>query len=135
MSFCIALDALLKYGTVNTTPATTLNNVQDVTVSGDKETIDRVRRGVKWKGKKTTLKNLSLDCGLLYDPTDAGFTAIKNAFMLDTPIALAALDDQGHGFIADYEVTKFERDEPVEGDMTMACTFELNTDLRVPQWV
>jgi len=135
MSFCVGLDAVLKYGTVNTSPATVLQNVQDVTVSADKETIDRVRRGVKWKGKKTTTKNLALDVGILYDPTDAGFTAIKNAYMNDTPIALAALDDQGHGFTADYEVTKFERAEPVEGDLTMACTFEINTDLRSPQWV
>ncbi|NLG44789.1 MAG: hypothetical protein GX547_16225 [Phycisphaerae bacterium] len=135
MSFCVGLDAVLKYGAVNTTPATTLQNVQDVTVSGDKETIDRVRRGVKWKGKKTTCKNLALDVALLYDPTDAGFTAIRQAYYNDTPIALAALDDQGHGWIADYEVTKFERSEPVEGDLTMSLSFALNTDKRSPVWV
>lgn len=135
MAFVLSLDALLRYGAANSTPATELKNVQDVTCRGDKDTIDRIRRGIKWKGKKTTLKNLALDVQLLYDPTDGGFTAIRNAFVADTPIALAALDDQGHGWIADYEVTQFERQEPVEGDFVMACTFEINTDQRVPQWV
>lgn len=136
MSFCVGLDAVLKWGAAGSTAASTLNNVQDVSVTGDRDTIERIRRGIRWKGKKTTTKTLSLDVTLLYDPTDAGFQAIRQRFMSsDAAIALAILDDQGHGFDADFEITKFGREEPVEGDLTVPVTFELNTDSRNPSWV
>lgn len=139
MGFCIGLDAVLRYGTRNTTPATTLQNVQDVTLSGDNDTIERVRRGIRWKGKTPTTQTFNVDVQLLYDPTDAGFLAIKNANFAankdDKIIALAILDDQGHGLVADFVVESFSREEPAEGDLTVSVTFALCTDYRNPTWV
>ncbi len=139
MGFCIGLDAVLKYGTRNTTPATVLENVQDVTLSGDNDTIERIRRGIRWKGKTVTTQTFNVDVQLLYDPTDAGFLAIKAANFASAKnekiIALAILDDAGHGLVADFVIESFSREEPAEGDLTVSVTLALCTDFRNPSWV
>ena len=135
MAYTIGLDALLKYGVAGSTAGTTLDDVQDVTMTGELSTIERIRRGKKWRAKKPVLHDAKLEFEILSDPTKAGYTSLKSAYTGKTAVALAALDDQGHGLDADFYITGFSRNEPVEGDLTYSIVADISDELRDPTWV
>ena len=72
-----------------------------------------------------TLKNGSVEFEMIWDTGDAGFTAIREAYFNNTAIALAILDGaNGEGLGADFSITNFTRNEPLEEAVTVNVTLK-----------
>ncbi len=137
MAIVLGLSGKAYYGTAGSTANTELTNVKDVTLtleSGEADTTTRAAQG--WRTYKATLKEGSVEFEMIYDTTDAGFTAIKNAYFNNTAIALAFLDGEGgHGLDADFTISQFSRNESLEEAMTVSVTAKPTYSTRAPAWV
>ena len=64
---------------------------------------------------------------MLYLAKDAGFTAIKNAWLKGEQIHLAALtSEKGEGPVGDFSITGFSRSEPLEEAIKYSVTAKLS---------
>ena len=118
-----------------------LSNVTDVTLNmqkGEADVTTRANNG--WKASVGTLKEGSVEMELVWDPTDAGFTALQTAFFNDTPIALAILDGAAatvgtQGLWADFSVTNFTRSEPLNEAIKAKVTVKPTYSAVPAAWV
>jgi len=136
MSVKLGMDAKIYYGTAGATATTELNNVRNVTLNLETGEADVTTRGNQgWRATVATLKNGTVEFEMLWDTGDAGFTAIKDAYFNNTPIALAILDgDNGEGLDADFSITNFSRNEPLEEAITVSVTAKPTYSTRAPTW-
>jgi len=82
-----------------------------------------------------TLKNGTVEFEMIWDTGDAGFAAIKDAYFNNTAIALAILDGaNGEGLDADFSITNFSRNEPLEEAITVSVTAKPTYSTRAPAW-
>jgi hypothetical protein len=72
---------------------------------------------------------------MLWETGDAGFTALKDAWISGTEIALAAMDGDvdaagAEGLVGNFTVTNFSRSEPLEEGVSVSVTVKpaSNTD-------
>jgi hypothetical protein len=97
-----------------------ITNARDVTLNLEKGEADVTTRGNNgWRAMKSTLKDGSVEFEMVWDTSDDGFSALKDAFFNGTSIALAILDGASdtagtEGLWADFEVMNFSRSEPLE---------------------
>ena len=80
MAVVLGLDAVLLRGAAGSTGSTEVKNVKDLTLnleSGEADVTTRATQG--WKASIATLKEASLEFGILYDTEDADFTAFQEA--------------------------------------------------------
>ena len=138
MAIVLGLDAKLFRGTAGTQAATEVTNVKDLTLnleSGEAAVTTRATQG--WKATAATLKEASLEFTILYDPSDADFTAFQTAYFSNTPIALFVSDgqDTAHGLDADFSITAFSVEQPLEAAMSVSVTAKPTASTRAPQWV
>ena len=137
MSIKLGMEAKLYYGAAGTTAATELTNVKDVTLnleSGEADVTTRANAG--WRATVGTLKTGSVEFEMIWDSDDLGFTAIKDAYFANTPIALAILDEAGgEGLDADFSITSFSRKEALEEAITVSVTAKPTYSTRAPAWV
>jgi len=69
-------------------------------------------------------------------PADAGFTAIKNAFLTNAPIGFQVLDGaSGSGLQADFMITGFSRNEALEEAITVSVTAKVTYSTTPPSWI
>ena len=113
---------------------TELTLVKDLAVPLTKAEADvTTRKNAGWKATRGGLKDGGITFDLLWDPTDAdegagaGVTAVREAFINNTLIPLAVMDgdiasNDQEGFVANFEITGFERAEPLEESVTIAVT-------------
>lgn len=81
MAIVLGLDAKLLRGDAGATGATEVKNVKDLTLnleSGDADVTTRATGG--WRASAATLKEASLEFGILYDTEDADFQAFQEAY-------------------------------------------------------
>ena len=137
MGHKLGMDCKLYYGAAGATATNELTIVREVTLNLEKGEADITTRGnAGWRATAGTLKDAGLDLELLYDPDDAGFTAIKDAYFNNTAIALAILDGAGgHGLDADFTITNFSRNEPLEEGVTVSVAAKPTHQTRSPQWI
>ena len=135
----LGLDCKLYRGTAGTSAATLMKNVKDVTVSlesGEADITTRAANG--WRVSKATLKEGSLEFVMNYDTEDADMLAIQQAYFNNTAIALFASDGDGSGLDADFSITSFSIEQPLEEAMTVSVTAKPTniggTAGRAPQW-
>jgi hypothetical protein len=110
---------------------TELTNIKDLTLSleaGEADVTTRANSG--WKATGATLKEASVEFEMVWLPSDAGFAAIRDAFLNSTVIALAVLDDDrdtvgSEGLRGDFSVTGFSRNEALEEAITVSVTLKL----------
>jgi hypothetical protein len=137
MSIKLGMEAKLYYGAAGATATTELTNVKDVTLnleSGEADVTTRANAG--WRATIGTLKTGSVEFEMIWDSDDAGFTAIKDAYFANTPIALAILDEAGgEGLDADFSITSFSRKEALEEAITVSVTAKPTYSTRAPAWV
>jgi len=137
MAVKLGMKAVLKYGTAGSTATTTLGNVRNVTLSletGEADVTTRANQG--WRATAATLKDGSVEFEMVWDTDDAGFTAIRNAWFSSEPLALAILDGpNGQGLDADFVVTSFSRNEPLEEAITASVTAKPTYSTRAPAWI
>ena len=139
----IGLDCKLYYNAAgNEDPIvpgnwTELTNCRDVTLNLEKGEADVTTRGnAGWRATAGTIKDGSIEFEMVWDTADAGFTAIKDAYFNNTPIALAILDEAGgEGLDADFSITNFSRKEALEQAITVSVTAKPTYSTRAPAWV
>ena len=116
-----------------------LTNVRDNTLNlekGEADVTTRANNG--WRATVGTLKDGSVEFEMVWDPEDAGFDAIQDAYFNDTLIALAIMDGDvatGNGLQADFAITNFTRNEPLEEAMSVQVTAKPTYSANPPQWI
>jgi hypothetical protein len=120
-----------------------LTNVKDVTLSleaGEADVTTRANNG--WRATVATLKEATVEWEMVWDPTDAGFGAIKDAFLGNDVIGLQVLDDAtpggggaGEGLQADFMITNFSRNEALEEAITVSVSAKVTYSASAPTWL
>ncbi len=136
MAVVLGLDAILMRGAAGQTAATEVKNVKDLTLSMESGEADVTTRATSgWKASIATLKEASLEFGILYDTEDADFTAFRDAYFGNTPLALFVTDGNGSGLDADWSITGFSVEQPLEEALTVSVTAKPTASTRAPAWV
>ena len=138
MAIKLGLDAKLFRGTAGTQGTIEVTNVKDVSLSLESGEADVTTRKAKgWKLSVATLKEASLEITILYDTEDEDFLAFKDAYFSNTPISLFVTDGDttAHGLDADFSVTGFTVDQPLEEAVTVKVTAKPTASDRAPVWV
>ncbi|MBR6240132.1 MAG: hypothetical protein IKQ82_01610 [Lentisphaeria bacterium] len=138
MAIKLGLDAKLFRGTAGTQGNIEVTNVKDVSLSLESGEADVTTRKAKgWKLSVATLKEASLEITILYDTEDEDFLAFKEAYFSNTPISLFVTDGDttAHGLDADFSVTGFTVDQPLEEAVTVKVTAKPTASDRAPVWV
>lgn len=136
MAVVLGLDAIMMRGTAGQTAATEVKNVKDLTLSMESGEADVTTRATSgWKASIATLKEASLEFGILYDTEDADFTAFRDAYFGNTPLALFVTDGNGSGLDADWSITGFSVEQPLEEALTVSVTAKPTASTRAPAWV
>lgn len=137
MSIKLGMECKLYFGAAGATATTELTNVKDVTLNLETGEADVTTRGNQgWRATVATLKSGSVEFEMVWDTGNAGFSALKDAYFGNTPIALAILDgENGEGLDADFSVTNFSRSEPLEEAVTVSVTVKPTYSTRAPQWI
>ena len=138
MAIKLGLDAKLFRGTAGTQGNIEVTNVKDVSLSlesGEANVTTRKAKG--WKLSVATLKEASLEITILYDTEDEDFLAFKEAYFSNTPLSLFVTDGDttAHGLDADFSVTGFTVDQPLEEAVTVKVTAKPTASDRAPVWV
>ncbi len=146
MSFKLGLDAKLYRNTATYASPTwsELTNVRDLTLSLEKGEADvTTRANGGWRALAGTLKEGSIEFEMVWDPADAGFTAIKDAWFNDESIEFAVMDGAlpppsggtSQGLRATMQVLSFSRSEPLEEAMTVSVTIKPTYAANAPEWM
>ena len=136
MSVILGLNAKLFRGASGTQAKEEMKNVKDLTLNletGEADVTTRATEG--WKASVATLKDASLEFGMLYDPTDTDLDAVQEAFMSNTPLAFFITDGDGTGLDADFSITNFSIEQPLEEAMSVSVTAKPTATTRPPTWV
>lgn len=140
MSIKLGMEARLNYKTGGQDGAgswTELANTKDVTLNletGEADVTTRANSG--WRATVATLKEASVEFEMVWDTADAGFAAIKNAYLNNDPIGLQVLDgDDGQGLQADFMITAFSRSESLEEAITVSVTAKVTYSVTPPSWI
>jgi len=110
---------------------TEMANVKDVTLSleaGEADVTTRANQG--WRATAPTLRECTAEFEMLWKPGDAGFDAVKTAFLSAGTIRLAVLTGDRtasgtEGPLGDFSITNFSRNEPLEEGVTVSVTAKL----------
>ncbi len=147
MSFRLGMDAKLYYqvdGVAGSGGWVELGNAKDVTLNleaGEADVSTRANAG--WRATAQTLKEASVEWEMVWNTGDAGFTAIKDAYLQNKVIGLKVLDGPdpkpvggvaAQGLKADFMITKFSRNEPLEEAITVAVTAKIAYSATAPAW-
>ena len=105
-------------------------NVRDLTINletGEADVTTRANSG--WRATAATLKDGSIEFQMVWDPADTGFTAIKDAWLANTELGVAAMDGDiattgSQSLASNFTVTNFSRSEPLEEAITVSVTLK-----------
>lgn len=136
MAVVLGLNAKLFRDAAGTQAKTEMKNVKDLTLNletGEADVTTRATDG--WKASIATLKDASLEFGMIYDTEDADLDAIQAAFLSNTALSFFITDGNGSGLDADFSITNFSIEQPLEEAMTVSVTAKPTASTRAPQWV
>ncbi|MBE3133282.1 MAG: hypothetical protein IMZ55_07395 [Acidobacteria bacterium] len=133
--YVLGLNAKLYYGTAGAAlgALAELTNVRDVSLSLEKGEADvTTRANSGWRATAGTLKSATLDFQMVHKPGDAGFEAIRTAFLANTTLEVAALTGERatsntEGPQASWSITNFSRNEGLEEAITYDVTLKMAT--------
>ena len=136
MGAVLGLNAKLFRGEAGAQGADEVKNVKDLTLSlesGEADVTTRATEG--WRASVATLKEASLEFGILYDTEDDDYNAFADAYFNNTPLALFVTDGAGTGLDADWTISSFSIEQPLEEALTVSVTAKPTASTRAPQWV
>ncbi|MEL6397438.1 MAG: phage tail tube protein [Planctomycetota bacterium] len=143
MAIRLGMEAVLNYKTGGQDGAGSwveLANVRDVTLSleaGEADVTTRANSG--WRAVVATLKEASVEFEMVWDTADAGFGAVKDAYLNNAPIGMQILDGSssgaGEGLQADFMITSFSRSESLEEAITVSVTAKVTYSDTPPSWI
>lgn len=127
MAHILAADAVLHRNTASYGSPTwdAMALVQDLTLNLTKDTVDvSTRGGGGWGEEVDGLKHATITFSMLYDTTDADFSAIESAFNANTAIEFLCLDGPAatsgkEGLRASCMVSGFTRNENLGEALTV----------------
>ncbi len=133
-TFYLGMNAKIYQGAAGADIATIteMSNVKDVTLTLEAGEADLTTRGSQgWREIVATLRECSSEFEMLWKPSDAGFTAIKTAFITGGQVRLAILTDAkdasgSEGMVGDFSITGFTRNESLEEGVTVSVTVKLS---------
>ena len=116
---------------------------KDVTAGGEKREADTSTRGSKFSTMKSTLKDVTLEFQIEYDPTKTEFTELRDAWLNNTVTGFAVVDGAivpaagitTQGFQFDGEVLTFQRSEELENSMKVDITVKPTNSTFATAWV
>jgi len=139
-TFILGMNAKIYQGTAGDPLASLaeMGNVRDVTLTleaGDADITTRANSG--WRATAPTLREATAEFEMVWKPGDAGFDAVKNAFLTSGTIELAILDQDkatagAQGPKGSFSITSFSRNEALEEAITVSVTAKL---AEFDQWV
>ena len=146
MAIVLGLDAILMRGSAGSTASTEVKNVKDLTLnleSGEADVTTRATKG--WRASVATLKEASLEFiatlkeaslefNILYDTEDEDYNAFADAYFNNTQMALFVTDGNGTGLDADFSITGFSIEQPLEEALSVSITAKPTASERAPQW-
>jgi hypothetical protein len=142
MGMRLGLDAKAyrNTGTYNSPTWSEISTIKDVTLnltSGEADVSTRGNAG--WKATAKTLKDASIDFGMVWDPGNADFDALKDSYFDNTSIELLFLDGPvttagSQGLRAMCSITQFTRNEPLEEALNVTCTAKPAYGENPPEW-
>jgi predicted secreted protein len=118
-----------------------IGNVKDLTLNLEKGEADvTTRANGGWRATVATLKEGSIEMSMLWNSSDAGFTAIKDAWFSNTPIEMAVLDGPvnvpgSQGLRASFAVIKFGREENLTEAMSVPVSLKPTYAANPPEWM
>ncbi len=131
--FLLGMNAKIYQGAAGSALATLteMANVKDVTLNleaGEADVTTRANQG--WRATAPTLRECTAEFEMLWKPGDAGFDAVKTAFLSAGTIRLAVLTGDRsttgtEGPLGDFSITNFSRNEPLEEGVTVSVTAKL----------
>ncbi|MEM7630356.1 phage tail tube protein [Adonisia turfae] len=143
MAIRLGMEAVLNYKTGGQDGGGSwveLANVRDVTLSleaGEADVTTRANSG--WRAVVATLKEASVEFEMVWDTADAGFGAVKDAYLNNAPIGMQILDGSssgaGEGLQADFMITSFSRSESLEEAITVSVTAKVTYSDTPPSWI
>lgn len=132
-TYLLGMNAKIYHGPAEAllTALTEMSNVKDVTVTleaGEADVTTRANQG--WRATAATLRECTVEFEMLWLPGDAGFEAVKTAYLTAGKVRLAALtgakdDTASEGPMGDFTIQSFSRREPLEEGVTVAVTAKL----------
>ena len=138
--YVLGMDAKLYRGAAGAAIGvlTELTNVKDVTVTleaGEADVTSRANAG--WRATAATLRECGVEFEMVWKPADAGFVAVRDAYLNGTNLELAVLDQDravsgAQGPKGTFSVTGFTRTEPLEEAIAVAVTAKL---VKFDQWI
>jgi TP901-1 family phage major tail protein len=139
-TFVLGMNAKIYQGTAGDALATLteMGNVRDVTLNleaGEADITTRANSG--WRATAPTLRECTAEFEMVWNPGDAGFDAVKNAFLTSSTLELAILDQDkattgAQGPKGSFSITSFSRNEALEEAITVSVTAKL---AEFDQWV
>lgn len=119
---------------------TLVPNFRDITTNletGEADVTDRGGGG--WRLTAPTLFDGTVEGDMLWNPGDAVFEAIKDAFFARSTVDMVFLDglitEAGNeGLRADYSITNFTRTEPLEEALAVTTSFKPSNTDNTPVW-
>ena len=140
MGFKLGMEAVLNYkvdGQGGAGGWLELANVRDVTLNCEAAEADlTTRANAGWRATVATLKSATVEFEMVWDTADAGFTAIKDAYLANAIIGFQILDeDSGQGLQADFMISSFSRSEPLEEGITVSVTAKVAYSVTPPSWI
>jgi len=131
--FLLGMNAKIYQGAAGGALATLteMANVKDVRLNleaGEADVTTRANQG--WRATAPTLRECTAEFEMLWKPGDAGFDAVKTAFLSAGTIRLAVLTGDRtasgtEGPLGDFSITNFSRNEPLEEGVTVSVTAKL----------
>jgi hypothetical protein len=146
MAFVLAENAKLYYntGTYASPTWAEICNVKDLTLSLEKDEVDVTTRcSGGFKEYADGLLDANVTFNMLYDPSDAAFTALQTAFFAKTAVEVLVLDgpetpasgDTSQGLRSTTMVKSFSRSESLgEALMTDVALRPVANDNAAPEW-
>ncbi len=132
-TFILGKDAKIYQGeaAADLAALTEMGNVKDVTLTleaGEADVTTRANSG--WRATAPTLRECSCEFEMVWKPGDAGFDAIKAAFLGGTTLELAILDQArdvagAQGPKGSFAITGFSRSEALEEAIMVSVTAKL----------
>lgn len=131
--FLLGMNAKIYQGAADAalSALTEMSNVKDVTLTleaGEADVTTRANSG--WRATAPTLRECTAEFEMMWKPGDAGFDAIKDAFLASSTLRLAILTGEkatpgSEGPLGNFSITNFSRSEPLEEGVTVSVTAKL----------
>ena len=143
MNIKLGLDAKLfrNTGPYETPNWELIDNVRDLSLNLETGEADvTTRQNAGWRATVATLKNASIEFGMVWDTEDNDFAAIQQAFFTGAPIELAVMDGDvtqsgSQGLRAACMITNFSRTENLEEAITVSVTAKPTYSANAPEWL